>query len=91
MKIRAEFIAKGLVQGVGYRYFVYKTANELGLFGYTKNLYDGSVITVVEGEENTVNELSDYLKRGPERSHVQTVNVDYMKFTGEFINFDIKF
>ena len=39
MEVRAEIVVNGLVQGVGYRYFVVREAKKLGLKGYTKNLY----------------------------------------------------
>jgi acylphosphatase len=49
--VRAEIIAEGFVQGVGFRYFVYRHAQQLGLNGFTRNLFTGEVETVVEGEK----------------------------------------
>ena len=55
--VKAEIIVTGLVQGVGFRYFVSKKANEFNLVGFTKNQYDGSVLTVVEGEKYLIEDL----------------------------------
>ena len=50
-KIRKHIIFYGRVQGVGFRYYAVQKANQLGLTGWVKNLYDGSVEMEVEGEE----------------------------------------
>ena len=57
MEVRAEIIVNGLVQGVGFRYFVLREAKKLSLNGYVKNLYTGEVLTVVEGEKVVVEEI----------------------------------
>ena len=49
MQSRAEIIVNGLVQGVGFRYFVYREARDLELKGFVKNLYTGEVFTAAEG------------------------------------------
>ena len=46
---RAKIIVTGLVQGVGYRYFVVRHADKLNLEGYTQNDFSGEVVTEVEG------------------------------------------
>lgn len=88
--IRAEFIITGHVQGVGFRYFVYKNALSLGVKGYAKNMYDGSVLTVAEGEKALIEELRQYLKNGPSRSYVDKVNAKYGEYTGKFTEFGIR-
>ena len=55
--VRCEVIFKGRVQGVGFRYTAQEYAQSLGLTGYIRNLGDGSVQMVAEGEEKTVAEL----------------------------------
>lgn len=89
-KSRAEYNITGRVQGVGFRYFVYKKAQALGLEGYAKNLYDGSVETVAEGHLEDLKQLFDYLKQGPSMSRVDRVTVDYMQYTGQFSGFEIR-
>ncbi len=61
---------KGRVQGVGFRYFVYKKAISLGIYGYVKNLLNGDVEVWAEGEEEKLNELELILKKGPVLAHV---------------------
>lgn len=87
---RAEFKVYGIVQGVGYRYFVYRTAIRLNLVGYAKNLFDGSVLVVAEGEENSLAELYKELKIGPTHSYVQKVEVEYSEAKKEFTRFEIR-
>ncbi len=56
-KIRKHIIFYGRVQGVGFRYYAVQKANQLGLTGWVKNLYDGSVEMEVEGEEPLIDQL----------------------------------
>ena len=91
MEIRAEIIVKGLVQGVGYRYFVVREAKQLGLRGFTQNLYNGEVLTVVEGERAIVEELIKKLKVGPIHAAVKSCKVDWQEPKNEFTDFEVKF
>lgn len=86
---RAEFSITGRVQGVGFRYFVYRQASKLGLTGYTKNLYDGSVETVAEGHQSALDNLHQYIKKGPSMSRVDRCLVEYKDYTGDFDSFNI--
>ena len=62
MNIRAEILVNGLVQGVGYRYFVLREARRLELNGFSENLFSGEVLTVVEGEKAMIEDLISKLK-----------------------------
>lgn len=62
MKIRKHFIFYGRVQGVGFRYKAYYIANNRGLTGYVRNLYDGSVEMEVQGEEAEIDIMIKMLK-----------------------------
>lgn len=64
-KIRKHIIFYGRVQGVGFRYYAVQKANQLGLTGWVKNLYDGSVEMEVEGEEPLIDELIIFLQTVP--------------------------
>ena len=88
--VKAEITVSGLVQGVGFRYFVYSKAQNLGLKGYTRNLFSGEVVTVVEGERYLVKELIDWIKIGPSRSHVKSHAVNWLEYKNEFEVFEIK-
>ena len=85
-----EFKITGLVQGVGFRYFVYRHATALELQGYVMNLYDDSVAVVVEGESEKINILHELLKSGPSRSVVRKINSIENPFSGNFSRFDIR-
>lgn len=91
MEVRAEIIVNGLVQGVGYRYFVVREAQKLGLKGFTQNLYTGEVLTVVEGAKAIVEEMIKKLKVGPIHATVKTCKVDWQQPKNEFTDFEVKF
>ncbi len=90
-KARAEIIASGVVQGVGFRYFVLRNAQQLGLKGYTKNLFTGEVLTVAEGPEFLVKELINQIKIGPSHAYVKDVKVKWSEPTGEFDSFEVRY
>ena len=89
--VKAEITVSGLVQGVGFRYYVYSKAQGIGLNGYTKNLFTGEVVTVMEGERYLVEELIDYIKIGPSRSYVKSYSVNWFEYKNEFTIFEIKY
>ncbi len=88
---RAEILVNGLVQGVGYRYFVLREARALGLKGYTKNLFSGEVLTVIEGEKYLIEELYNKLKIGPSFADVKNASINWSEFKNEFKSFEIRF
>lgn len=88
---RAEIVANGLVQGVGFRYFVVREAQALGLKGYVKNLYSGEVLTVVEGEKFLVEELYNKIRVGPSFADVKNASIKWSEPKNEFTKFEIRF
>ncbi|HEY7751212.1 MAG TPA: acylphosphatase [Ignavibacteriaceae bacterium] len=91
MEVRAEIVVNGLVQGVGYRYFVVREAQKLELKGYTQNLYTGEVLTVVEGEKAIVEEMIKKLKVGPSHASVKSCKVDWQEPKNEFTDFGVRY
>ncbi len=89
-KHRGVYRIRGRVQGVGFRYFVYKKAISLGLTGYVKNLFDGDVEVIAEGSQQLLSTLLDYLKQGPPMSRVEFVETDYRIASGEYLSFEIR-
>ncbi|OGL44256.1 MAG: acylphosphatase [Candidatus Schekmanbacteria bacterium RBG_16_38_10] len=89
--VRVRAIVKGIVQGVGYRYFAVREAVKLGLNGYVKNLYDGNVETVAEGEREEIDKFILRLKKGPSLSRVTAIEVTWENCKGEYKGFDIIF
>jgi acylphosphatase len=61
----------GVVQGVGFRWFVRERARRLGLSGWVRNLPDGSVEVAAAGEASQVTQLRDALQRGPSGANVE--------------------
>ncbi|HEU5303694.1 MAG TPA: acylphosphatase [Gemmatimonadales bacterium] len=68
-----RFLVSGLVQGVGFRWYVARHARALGLGGYARNLPDGSVEVVVHGAEEALDELERLLQAGPASAQVDRV------------------
>lgn len=89
--IHAEIIISGMVQGVGYRYFALRKANQYGMKGYVKNLPDGNVLCVVEGEEGLVKDFIQELKTGPMFSQVNTVQVNTSTNLTGYKSFEVRF
>ena len=89
-KMRAEIIASGLVQGVGFRYYVFRNALALNLNGYVKNLYTGEVLTVVEGEKYLIEDLFLKIKTGPSHAAVKRCIIEWSDCKNEFKEFEIK-
>ena len=87
---RAEIITRGLVQDVGFRYYVLGKANLLNLKGFVKNQMDGTVLTVVEGNKLSIESLFNYLKIGPMHSDVRDVKISWRSFAAEFSTFEIR-
>ncbi len=85
---RLEARVYGFVQGVGFRYFVRKNALRLKLEGYAKNLPDGSVEVVAEGEEANLKELVDLLKRGNSYSNVESVVFSFKDPKNDMVGFE---
>jgi acylphosphatase len=88
---RAIIIVDGVVQGVGFRYFVLRNAQALGLKGYTKNLFTGEVLTEVEGEEGLIRELINKIKVGPSHAYVKNCKVEWKDFKNEFKVFEVRY
>lgn len=84
-------IIKGRVQGVFYREFVRREAEGLGVSGYVRNLKDGNVEIVAEGEEKQLREFEKKFRKGPLMAFVSDVNVKEEQPTGEFEGFDIRY
>jgi acylphosphatase len=72
-KNAARFYVSGLVQGVGYRYFARRAAQQLGIVGYVKNLNDGRVEVYAIGAEEQLRALREDLRRGPGHSVIENV------------------
>lgn len=91
MQKRVRVIISGFVQGVGYRSFAKRIAQKHQLPGYVRNLYDGDVEVVIEGEEDTLVRMIEDLNKGPTYGRVQNTKVEWYDYKGEFNEFFLKF
>jgi acylphosphatase len=82
-------IVAGRVQGVLFRDFTRSQARTLGLQGYVRNLSDGSVEVVAEGERTNLIKLVDVLKQGPPRALVEKLETSWGAHSGEYSEFSI--
>ncbi|MDI6690931.1 MAG: acylphosphatase [Candidatus Bathyarchaeota archaeon] len=91
MKVRAHVFVNGMVQGVFFRSKTQYEAKKRNVTGWVRNLPDGRVEAVFEGEEEKVKELINFCKRGPPGARVTSVDVRWETYTGEFKDFEIKY
>ncbi|MFA7360833.1 MAG: acylphosphatase [Candidatus Kapaibacterium sp.] len=84
-----RIIVKGLVQGVGFRYYCYKTAKEYGISGYVKNLYNGDVEILAQGEEGLLNDFIRRVNIGPPMSKVTTLHKEETKYDDKMKTFEV--
>ena len=89
MQVRSHVFVSGKVQGVYFRQNTLQTANEHGVFGWVRNLPDGRVEAVFEGDEVAVNKVVEWCRVGPPASKVDKLDVKSEKYTGEFSSFAI--
>ena len=84
-------IVHGRVQGVFFRDFVSRQAKKLDLAGYVRNLYDGTVEVLAEGERRQLDELIGYLNIGPSAARVEKVVTGWSEYTGNYPGFRVKY
>jgi len=91
MNARAHAFVSGRVQGVFFRDHTRRWASSLGLKGWVRNVYDGRVEVVAEGEKSKVEALISRLREGPKMSRVENVDVSWEEYTGEFDDFRVTY
>jgi acylphosphatase len=87
---RLHAIVSGLVQGVNFRANTREHARQLGLSGWVRNRYDGTVETVAEGPRRALEQFAHYLRHGPPSAHVTDVKLEWSESRGEFAHFDLR-
>jgi len=88
---RIHVLISGRVQGVAFRWVTEDVANQLKVLGCVRNLHDGRVEVMAEGEEKILIQFLEFLKQGPRHAKVIDLQVDWLEFTGEFKSFEIIF
>ena len=89
-KYQLHAFIKGRVQGVGYRYQTLQTAQELGLSGWVRNLRDGRVEVLAEGEHEMLNQFLMYLRKGTFSADVRDVDYVFNDPQYEFDQFHVR-
>jgi acylphosphatase len=90
-KTRATAIISGRVQGVFFRMEAKRAADRFGVYGQVRNLKDGNVEAVFEGDQDRVDAVVDWCRQGPPRAEVTDVTVTWNTCTDEFKGFNISF
>lgn len=81
----------GLVQGVGYRYFVKTTADKFNIKGFVKNRMSGDVYIEAEGPVQDLENFLMHIKRGPRAAHVREVKIEKSTELKNFNKFEVAF
>ena len=87
---RVHLLLSGSVQGVFFRASTAHVARKLQLAGFVRNLPDGRVEVVAEGNEEALPKMVDWCRRGPPGAHVAHTDIDWEKPTGQFLDFQIR-
>jgi acylphosphatase len=89
LKARVRILISGHVQGVLFRREITETARHVGASGWVRNLPDGRVEAIVEGEKEMLDEVIRFCNIGPPGAKVSSLNVEWSEFKGEFRGFKI--
>jgi acylphosphatase len=90
MLVARRYLISGRVQGVGFRYFVDDVAQREGVHGYVRNLPDGRVEALVEGDMTTVGRVETTLWRGPRGARVDDIQIEEVAPSGKATGFRIR-
>ena len=83
------FIINGEVQGVGYRYFALRAAARHDIVGTVRNLPDGRVEVIAEGDRDAMDEFKKELATGPRSAHITSIEETDIPVTGRFRDFRV--
>jgi len=89
MKVRAHVFVSGRVQGVFFRSETRREARRFNVTGWVRNLFDGRVEAVLEGDKENVEKLVEFCKKGSSGAVVTKAEVAFETYTGEFKDFQL--
>lgn len=89
-KVRAKLLLDGRVQGVSFRYYTQRRAAELGLTGFVRNLSDGRVEAVFEGDKASIEAMLTWCQTGSPSARVDSIAVRYEEADGRFSGFNVR-
>jgi acylphosphatase len=90
MRTARRYLIAGRVQGVGFRWFTHDTAAREGVHGWVRNLPDGRVEVLLEGEHDAVQRVEIALRRGPAQARVDEFDTEEQAPSGRLAGFDIR-
>lgn len=85
-----RIVVSGLVQGVGFRWYVKRVADDYRVKGFVRNMDDGSVETLAEGDSSAVHGFVDEVKVGPSSAHITGINIEWLEYAGDYKGFNIQ-
>ncbi|HUE90447.1 MAG TPA: acylphosphatase [Vicinamibacterales bacterium] len=89
MRVARRFLVSGRVTGVGFRFFAQDVAQREGLTGVVRNLPDGRVEALAEGDAESLTRFEAAMRRGPAHARVEYVEVDALPVSGRYLGFSI--
>jgi acylphosphatase len=90
MLVARRYLISGRVQGVGFRYFIEARAAVEGVHGWVRNLPDGRVEALLEGDRESVERLQALLNRGPSGAYVEDVDIEEQVPSGKATGFSVR-
>ncbi len=87
--VQGRLILRGRVQGVGYRYFVLRKAQEFEVTGVVRNLPSGEVEVVAEGRREEIERFFEEVKQGPVSAYVSSAKEEWFPFSGLYHDFRV--
>jgi acylphosphatase len=90
VKTRVHLTVRGRVQGVAFRHYTELAARENRVTGWVRNLPDGAVEAVFEGEQEDVDAQLAWCRRGPELARVEKLEVVREEYSGKFTGFSVR-
>ena len=90
MRVARRYVIAGRVQGVGFRFYAEAAAAREGVHGWVRNLPDGTVEALVEGDMESVDRVEAALRRGPASSSVERIDIEERTPSGRATGFSIR-
>lgn len=88
--VRAHLLLQGRVQGVNFRYYTMQEARSLGITGWVRNLWDGRVEVLLDGDEDAVRQMIEWCQQGPPSAVVEHTEIAWEEPNAEFSNFRVR-
>jgi len=89
VKTSVRLLINGKVQGVYFRLTMQQIAMKNSVFGWVRNLADGRVEALLEGNKVDVEKTIEWSKKGPENARVDDLKIDYLQYEGKYVDFVI--